>query len=132
MEEKKNQLNQLLNDQEQARKTKEELVEMELYTLIEASIEGEYCIDRLGNLVYKTGGRSRATDRISQLLAKWEKEYSISQEDLKAYFKNILRERAQIQPDIEMEANELIHILDEIGIEKEIKGKSIKGEEKNK
>ena len=108
------------------------LMEEELYTLVESAIEGEYDIDRLDNLVYKEGGRKRATNKIKKLLNKWEQEYDVTQSEMK----DILRHSLQsISQTCKSEQNEIMCILSEIEkeeqVEKDIKEGNIEKYERN-
>jgi len=93
------------------------LIESELYRLIEASIESEYDIDRLDNLIYKEGGRKRATDRIKELLKQWEKEYDFPQSEIR---KILILSFQSIDPACKDEGNEIIDILSEIETEEQV------------
>ena len=87
------------------------LIEEELRVLITCAIELEYDFDKMDNLIYRDGGKQRATDKMRILVQEWEKEYNISQEEIIKILKRVFR---KIDPANKAEGNEIIGILGEI------------------
>lgn len=108
------QSDQKLNEQETSKLQNKMLIEMQLSKLIEASLEGEYEVDKLGNIVYKTGGKKRATDKIQQLLVEWEEKCNISRSEIKKMLQDQFTLEVPEGNFLPMENTEIINILEEL------------------
>lgn len=88
------------------------------YMDITLTIEQEYTMDNLNNLVYKEGGRKRVVDRIKEILNEYQAEYNISQEEI---IRRVMKSCASMSGKSRREYEELSIIFEEIQTEKQVK-----------